>query len=209
MPVLAALHRRSPLEHVTVATYQSVSGTGQKAVDALRAQSAAVLVGEEPPAGVYPHRIAFNVLPRRLAAGRRRLHRRGAQARQRVAQDPRAARPARERDLHARAGHHLALRGRLGAHARADRPGRGARAAGRRGWHHGDRRSRPPTRTRWRSTPTARTACSSAASAATSAIRTRSRCGSWPTTCARARPRTPCEIAELLVRDRLLRSAAV
>ena len=28
MPVLAALHRRSPLEHVTVATYQSVSGTG-------------------------------------------------------------------------------------------------------------------------------------------------------------------------------------
>src|SRR3954469_10922107 len=40
MPVLAALHRRSPLEHVTVATYQSVSGTGQKAIDALREQSA-------------------------------------------------------------------------------------------------------------------------------------------------------------------------
>jgi aspartate-semialdehyde dehydrogenase len=63
MPVLSVLHRRSPLEHVTVATYQSVSGTGQKAVDALRAESAAVLAGEEPPAGVYPHRIAFNALP--------------------------------------------------------------------------------------------------------------------------------------------------
>ncbi|MDX6571824.1 MAG: aspartate-semialdehyde dehydrogenase, partial [Gaiellales bacterium] len=63
MPVLAALHRRSPLEHVTVATYQSVSGTGQKAIDALREQSTAVLAGEQPPPGVYPHRIAFNVLP--------------------------------------------------------------------------------------------------------------------------------------------------
>jgi aspartate-semialdehyde dehydrogenase len=63
MPVLSVLHRRSPLEHVTVATYQSVSGTGQKAIDALRAESAAVLAGEEPPAGIYPHRIAFNALP--------------------------------------------------------------------------------------------------------------------------------------------------
>jgi aspartate-semialdehyde dehydrogenase len=62
-PVLAVLHRRSPLEHVTVATYQSVSGTGQKAIDALRAEAAAVLAGEEPAPGVYPHRIAFNVLP--------------------------------------------------------------------------------------------------------------------------------------------------
>jgi aspartate-semialdehyde dehydrogenase len=62
-PVLAALHRRSPLEHVTVATYQAVSGTGQRAVDALRAEAAAVLAGEEPAAGIYPHRIAFNALP--------------------------------------------------------------------------------------------------------------------------------------------------
>jgi aspartate-semialdehyde dehydrogenase len=62
MPVLSVLHRRSPLEHVTVATYQSVSGTGQKAVEALRAESAAVLRGEEPPASFYAHRIAFNAL---------------------------------------------------------------------------------------------------------------------------------------------------
>jgi aspartate-semialdehyde dehydrogenase len=63
VPVLAALHRRSPLQHVTVATYQAVSGTGQKAIDALREQSAAVLAGRQPGAGVYPHQIAFNALP--------------------------------------------------------------------------------------------------------------------------------------------------
>jgi aspartate-semialdehyde dehydrogenase len=63
VPVLAALHRRSPLEHITVATYQAVSGTGQRAVDALREEAAAVLAGEQPAAGIYPHRIAFNALP--------------------------------------------------------------------------------------------------------------------------------------------------
>ena len=52
MPVLTALRRRSPLEHVTVSTYQSVSGTGRKAIDALRDETAAVLAGEQPPAGV-------------------------------------------------------------------------------------------------------------------------------------------------------------
>jgi aspartate-semialdehyde dehydrogenase len=63
VPVLSVLHRHSPLEHVTVATYQSVSGTGQKAVEALLAESAAIIAGEDAPAGVYAHRIAFNALP--------------------------------------------------------------------------------------------------------------------------------------------------
>ncbi|HEU4599723.1 MAG TPA: aspartate-semialdehyde dehydrogenase, partial [Solirubrobacterales bacterium] len=45
-------------------TYQAVSGTGQKAIEELRAQSKLVLEGNEsPPGAVYPHRIAFNVLP--------------------------------------------------------------------------------------------------------------------------------------------------
>ena len=121
MPVLAALHRRSPLEHVTVATYQSVSGTGQKAIEALREQSAAVLAGEQPPAGVYPIRSPSTSCPSPGAPGRRRLHRRGAQARQRVAQDPRVARVADQRDLRARARPEFALRGRVGAHAQAHR----------------------------------------------------------------------------------------
>ena len=63
VPVLAPLHARSPLEHVTVATYQSVSGTGRHAIDGLRRETAAALAGEPVTAQVYAHPIAFNVLP--------------------------------------------------------------------------------------------------------------------------------------------------
>lgn len=51
------------IERLVISTYQSVSGTGQKAIDELRAQTRAELDGERAPAQVYPHRIAFNVLP--------------------------------------------------------------------------------------------------------------------------------------------------
>jgi len=64
MMALAPIHRAVGLERLVVSSYQAVSGTGQKAIEELRAQSAAVLAGEEAPAPtVYPHRIAFNVLP--------------------------------------------------------------------------------------------------------------------------------------------------
>jgi aspartate-semialdehyde dehydrogenase len=52
------------IERVVVSTYQSVSGTGQRAVEELHDQVAAVLEAEElSPPSVYPHQIAFNVLP--------------------------------------------------------------------------------------------------------------------------------------------------
>jgi aspartate-semialdehyde dehydrogenase len=51
------------LERLIVSTYQSVSGTGREAIRELRDQSAAVLVGNEVEAHVYPHQVAFNVLP--------------------------------------------------------------------------------------------------------------------------------------------------
>jgi aspartate-semialdehyde dehydrogenase len=52
------------IERIVVATYQSVSGTGQRAVEELHDQVAAVLEADElPPPSVYPHQIAFNVLP--------------------------------------------------------------------------------------------------------------------------------------------------
>ncbi|MFN8114380.1 MAG: aspartate-semialdehyde dehydrogenase [Solirubrobacterales bacterium] len=51
------------IERLIVSTYQSVSGTGNRAIEELRSQSSAVLAGDEPSAHVYPHRIAFNVLP--------------------------------------------------------------------------------------------------------------------------------------------------
>jgi len=63
MVVLKPLLDTAGIERLIVSTYQSVSGTGVKAVDELRAQTEAVLHGEQPPAPqVYPHPIAFNVL---------------------------------------------------------------------------------------------------------------------------------------------------
>jgi aspartate-semialdehyde dehydrogenase len=64
MMALAPIHRAVGLERLIVSSYQAVSGTGQKAIEELRAQAGAILAGEEPPApAVYPHQIAFNVIP--------------------------------------------------------------------------------------------------------------------------------------------------
>jgi aspartate-semialdehyde dehydrogenase len=60
---LKPLRDAAGLAHVTVATYQAVSGTGAKAMDELRAQSQTVLDGRPAAPAVYPHQIAFNVLP--------------------------------------------------------------------------------------------------------------------------------------------------
>ncbi len=51
------------IERLVISTYQSVSGTGQRAIEELRDQSSAVLAGESPQPEIYPHPIAFNVLP--------------------------------------------------------------------------------------------------------------------------------------------------
>ncbi len=63
MVALAPIHRAVGIERIVFSTYQSVSGTGQSAVEELREQSRAILDGKEPSAEVYPHPIAFNVLP--------------------------------------------------------------------------------------------------------------------------------------------------
>jgi len=63
MVVLKPILDRAGIERLIVSTYQSVSGTGVKAVDELRAQTRAVLDGRPVEApDVYPHQIAFNVL---------------------------------------------------------------------------------------------------------------------------------------------------
>jgi aspartate-semialdehyde dehydrogenase len=52
------------IERLVVSTYQSVSGTGQKAVEELIEQAHMLLHEQEiQPPSVYPHQIAFNVLP--------------------------------------------------------------------------------------------------------------------------------------------------
>jgi aspartate-semialdehyde dehydrogenase len=61
---LAPIERTVGIERIVISTYQSVSGTGQRAVDELEAQAHALLHRTEPPAPeIYPHRIAFNVVP--------------------------------------------------------------------------------------------------------------------------------------------------
>jgi aspartate-semialdehyde dehydrogenase len=61
---LKPIHDAARIERLVISTYQSVSGTGKAAVDELLAQSHAILHDAEPPEPeVYPHRIAFNVLP--------------------------------------------------------------------------------------------------------------------------------------------------
>ena len=51
------------LERVIVSSYQSVSGTGTAAIEELMAQTRGYLAGNEPEPSVYPHPIAFNVIP--------------------------------------------------------------------------------------------------------------------------------------------------
>jgi aspartate-semialdehyde dehydrogenase len=52
------------IERLIMSSYQAVSGTGQKAVDELYQQAEAVIEAQElPEPAVYPHQIAFNVIP--------------------------------------------------------------------------------------------------------------------------------------------------
>ncbi len=61
---LKPLHDAAGIERVVVSTYQSVSGTGVRAIREMQDQSHALLHEMPAPAPeVYPHQIAFNVLP--------------------------------------------------------------------------------------------------------------------------------------------------
>lgn len=60
---LAPIHRAAGLRRVVACTYQAVSGSGSDAVRELDAQVKAWSEGREAVSEVYPHPIAFNVLP--------------------------------------------------------------------------------------------------------------------------------------------------
>jgi aspartate-semialdehyde dehydrogenase len=51
------------IRRIVVSTYQSVSGTGKKAIEELRTQTVDLMNGRPAKCKVYPHRIAFNCLP--------------------------------------------------------------------------------------------------------------------------------------------------
>jgi len=60
---LYPLHKVNPIKRIIVDTYQAVSGTGSAAVDELTTQAKQVLEGQTTIPHVYPHQIAFNMLP--------------------------------------------------------------------------------------------------------------------------------------------------
>ena len=60
---LNPLHKVNPIKRLVAATYQAVSGTGSAAVEELTEQSKQVLDGQTTVPHVYPHQIAFNILP--------------------------------------------------------------------------------------------------------------------------------------------------
>jgi aspartate-semialdehyde dehydrogenase len=60
---LAPLHREAVIERINVATYQSVSGTGRRALEELGRQTARLLNFQPAEPEVYPVQIAFNVIP--------------------------------------------------------------------------------------------------------------------------------------------------
>lgn len=61
--VLKPLHDVARIKRVVVTTFQSVSGTGKKAMDELLQQTTDLLNFREVKCNVYPHQIAFNCLP--------------------------------------------------------------------------------------------------------------------------------------------------
>ena len=61
--VLKPIHDKFKIKRVVVSTYQSVSGSGQKAINELQNQTKNLLDGETAEVNVYPHQIAFNCVP--------------------------------------------------------------------------------------------------------------------------------------------------
>jgi aspartate-semialdehyde dehydrogenase len=60
---LKPIHDLAKIKRIVVTTFQSVSGTGKKAMDELLQQTTDLLNFREIKCNVYPHQIAFNVLP--------------------------------------------------------------------------------------------------------------------------------------------------
>jgi aspartate-semialdehyde dehydrogenase len=60
---LYPLHNAFGVKRIFAASYQAVSGTGAKAIEELERQVGQVVAGKPVTKEVYPHQIAFNVLP--------------------------------------------------------------------------------------------------------------------------------------------------
>jgi aspartate-semialdehyde dehydrogenase len=60
---LYPLHRAFGVKRIFASSYQAVSGTGAKAIEELKRQVSQIVAGEPATKEVYPHQIAFNVVP--------------------------------------------------------------------------------------------------------------------------------------------------
>ena len=60
---LYPLHQAFGVKRIFASSYQAVSGTGAKAIEELKRQVAEIVSGKPATKEVYPHQIAFNVLP--------------------------------------------------------------------------------------------------------------------------------------------------
>jgi aspartate-semialdehyde dehydrogenase len=60
---LYPLHQAFGVKRIVASSYQAVSGTGAKAIEELERQVGEVVAGKPVTREVYPHQIAFNVLP--------------------------------------------------------------------------------------------------------------------------------------------------
>jgi aspartate-semialdehyde dehydrogenase len=60
---LYPLHRAFTVRRIFASSYQAVSGTGAKAIEELERQVGQIVAGKPVTKEVYPHQIAFNVLP--------------------------------------------------------------------------------------------------------------------------------------------------
>ncbi|MDE3098597.1 MAG: aspartate-semialdehyde dehydrogenase [Verrucomicrobiota bacterium] len=60
---LYPLHQAFCVKRIFASSYQAVSGTGAKAIEELKRQVGEIVAGRPATKEVYPHQIAFNVLP--------------------------------------------------------------------------------------------------------------------------------------------------
>ena len=60
---LYPLHQAFGVKRIFASSYQAVSGTGAKAIEELKRQVEEIVAGKPVTKEVYPHQIAFNVLP--------------------------------------------------------------------------------------------------------------------------------------------------
>jgi aspartate-semialdehyde dehydrogenase len=60
---LTPLHREFGLRNIIASSYQAVSGSGAQGIAELESQVRAIVAGQPVVRNVYPHQIAFNVIP--------------------------------------------------------------------------------------------------------------------------------------------------